>query len=150
LGGSQLTEISQVFYEHICEVRTRSGITVPLTIAEYLALLCERRLRDLEVLAEPSFSQVFLKIVQHPHRDSLQSFGDQTLLALALMPQWTQRRGLQSPHFRMMAVTAYDMAWNLGASDTVAVISRYFETVETFFSQCFGRDCPNPLDKYFH
>lgn len=102
-----MLEIQQQFRSHIRTHCYETGFNMPDLLEDYIVGLLSSRLRETELIPEPSFGERYLQL-QHLNRAALfQEYADQCLFFVSLLPEYGKRRGLDIDYYAKLGISSY-------------------------------------------
>jgi hypothetical protein len=131
LGGTEMTVRSQ-FQTHLYTHADAVGFCAPITLMEYLTDLLADRLRDRDIMAQPSFAERYLSLYQGQRFGDIREFGDDTLFFVSFSPEWGRRRGLDIDYFAAMGISAYYTYSDLVRDPRFTQLGNWFYDLQRF------------------
>jgi len=122
------------FQRHLYAHADSVGFTAPAPLIEYLTDLLAARLRDRDIMPQPSFAERYLMLYQTGRFGDIREFGDDTLFFVSFSPEWGQRRGLDLDYFAAMGISAYYTYSDLVHDDRFTQLGNWFYDLQRFLN----------------
>jgi hypothetical protein len=104
------------FLDCITSHADQQGFCAPPELQWYLAIMLEQHLQDRDLVTDLSFIERYYRVLRDPDPVGLQTFADQVLLAISIMPRLGSRRGISSVYYQTIGSQAY-LVWGLRCQD---------------------------------
>ena len=101
-----MLEIQQQFRSHIQRHCAETGFSIPELLEDYLVGLLSSRLRETEIIPEPSFGERYLQLQQLNRAYLFQEYADQCLFFVSLLPEYGKRRGLDINYYSKLGIAS--------------------------------------------
>ena len=129
-----MLEIQQQFRSHIqthCEL---TGFTIPEMLEDYLVGLLSSRLRETEIIPEPSFGERYLQLQQLNRAHLYQEYADQCLFFVSLLPEYGKRRGLDINYYASLGIASYYTVGDTIRDDRFIQLGNWFHHLQKFLN----------------
>ena len=128
-----------IFYQHIHTHSTETGFEMPLPLEYYLADLLTERLREPELIPQPSFAERYLELYSEHRLSEFKAFADTSLLFVSLMPEYGTRRGLDISYYATLGISVYYTLGDLSRDARFTQLGNWFYHLQRFLSSALGR-----------
>jgi hypothetical protein len=132
--------IRSQFQQHIYTTAEQQGFVAPQALLDYLVDLLADRLRDTDIIPQPSFAERWMQINQRPRLGDLQEFGDQCLFFCSLMPRYGLRRGLTLDYYATLGVSAYYTVGDMSGDVRYTQLGNWFYHLQKFLDSALHPD----------
>ena len=130
------SQFQHYLYQHADSV----GFQAPINLMEYLTDLLAARLRDPDIISQPSFAERYLMLYQTGRFGDIREFGDDTLFFVSFTPEWGRRRGLDLDYFAAMGISAYYTYSDLVHDDRFTQLGNWFYHLQRFLNSALRPD----------
>jgi hypothetical protein len=129
-----MLEIQQQFRSHIRSHCYQTGFNMPDLLEDYIVGLLSSRLRETELIPEPSFGERYLQL-QHLNRAALfQEYADQCLFFVSLLPEYGKRRGLDIGYYATLGIASYYTVGDRIRDDRFIQMGNWFYHLQKFLN----------------
>lgn len=135
-----MLEIQQQFRSHIRTHCDKTGFNVPELLEDYLVGLLSTRLRETEIIPEPSFGERYLQLQQLNRAYLFQEYGDQCLFFVSLLPEYGKRRGLDINYYASLGIASYYTVADRINDDRFIQMGNWFYHLQKFLNSAIHPD----------
>ena len=127
-----MLEIQQQFRSHIQRHCDETGFTIPDLLEDYLVGLLSSRLRETELIPEPSFGERYLQLQQLNRAYLFQEYADQCLFFVSLLPEYGKKRGLDIDYYATLGIASYYAVGDTIRDDRFIQLGNWFHHLQKF------------------
>jgi hypothetical protein len=135
-----MLEIQQQFRSHIRTHCDKTGFNVPELLEDYLVGLLSTRLRETEIIPEPSFGERYLQLQQLNRAYLFQEYADQCLFFVSLLPEYGKRRGLDINYYASLGIASYYTVADRINDDRFIQMGNWFYHLQKFLNSAIHPD----------
>ena len=135
-----MLEIQQQFRSHIRTHCDKTGFNVPELLEDYLVGLLSSRLRETEIIPEPSFGERYLQLQQLNRAYLFQEYADQCLFFVSLLPEYGKRRGLDINYYASLGIASYYTVADRINDDRFIQMGNWFYHLQKFLNSAIHPD----------
>ena len=129
-----MLEIQEQFRSHIRTHCDKTGFNVPELLEDYLVGLLSSRLRETELIPEPSFGERYLQLQQLNRANLYQEYADQCLFFVSLLPEYGRRRGLDINYYASLGIASYYSVGDSVKDDRFIQMGNWFYHLQKFLN----------------
>ena len=129
-----MLEIQEQFRSHIRTHCDKTGFNVPELLEDYLVGLLSSRLRETEIIPEPSFGERYLQLQQLNRAYLFQEYADQCLFFVSLLPEYGKRRGLDINYYASLGIASYYTVGDTIRDDRFIQMGNWFHHLQKFLN----------------
>ena len=129
-----MLEIQQQFRSHIRTHCHKTGFNMPELLEDYLVGLLSTRLRETELIPEPSFGERYLQLQQLNRAHLYQEYADQCLFFVSLLPEYGKRRGLDINYYASLGIASYYSVGDTIRDDRFIQLGNWFYHLQKFLN----------------
>lgn len=145
-----MLEIQAQFRQYLTEHCASTGFEIPTLLEDYLVGLLAARLRDTEIIPQPSFAERYLEIQQLDRAHLYQQFADQCLFFVSLLPEYGRRRGLDIDYYSSLGISAYYSVGDRIQDDRFIQLGNWFYDLQRLLHSAIVPHKPlAQFDRYF-
>jgi len=135
-----MLEIQEQFRSHIRTHCDKTGFNVPELLEDYLVGLLSTRLRETEIIPEPSFGERYLQLQQLNRAHLFQEYADQCLFFVSLLPEYGKRRGLDINYYASLGIASYYTVADRINDDRFIQMGNWFYHLQKFLNSAIHPD----------
>jgi len=135
-----MLEIQEQFRSHIRTHCDKTGFNVPELLEDYLVGLLSTRLRETEIIPEPSFGERYLQLQQLNRAYLFQEYADQCLFFVSLLPEYGKRRGLDINYYASLGIASYYTVADRINDDRFIQMGNWFYHLQKFLNSAIHPD----------
>ena len=129
-----MLDIQQQFRSHIHRHCKETGFTIPDLLEDYLVGLLSTRLRETELIPEPSFGERYLNLQELNRAHLFQEYADQCLFFVSLLPEYGKRRGLDIKYYATLGIASYYSVGDSIQDDRFIQLGNWFYHLQKFLN----------------
>ena len=129
-----MLEIQEQFRSHIRTHCDKTGFNVPELLEDYLVGLLSSRLRETEIIPEPSFGERYLQLQQLNRAHLFQEYADQCLFFVSLLPDYGKKRGLDINYYASLGIASYYNVGDAVRDDRFIQMGNWFYHLQKFLN----------------
>jgi len=129
-----MLDIQQQFRSHIQRHCKETGFTIPDLLEDYLVGLLSTRLRETELIPEPSFGERYLNLQELNRAHLFQEYADQCLFFVSLLPEYGKRRGLDIKYYATLGIASYYSVGDSIQDDRFIQLGNWFYHLQKFLN----------------
>jgi hypothetical protein len=129
-----MLEIQEQFRSHIRTHCDKTGFNVPELLEDYLVGLLSSRLRETELIPEPSFGERYLQLQQLNRAHLFQEYADQCLFFVSLLPDYGKKRGLDINYYASLGIASYYNVGDAVRDDRFIQMGNWFYHLQKFLN----------------
>ena len=129
-----MLDIQQQFRSHIQRHCKETGFTIPDLLEDYLVGLLSTRLRQTELIPEPSFGERYLNLQELNRAHLFQEYADQCLFFVSLLPEYGKRRGLDINYYASLGIASYYSVGDRIQDDRFIQMGNWFYHLQKFLN----------------
>lgn len=129
-----MLDIQQQFRSHIQRHCKETGFTIPDLLEDYLVGLLSTRLRETELIPEPSFGERYLNLQELNRAHLFQEYADQCLFFVSLLPEYGKRRGLDIKYYATLGIASYYSVGDAIQDDRFIQLGNWFYHLQKFLN----------------
>ena len=129
-----MLEIQEQFRSHIRTHCDKTGFNVPELLEDYLVGLLSSRLRETEIIPEPSFGERYLQLQQLNRAHLFQEYADQCLFFVSLLPEYGKKRGLDIDYYATLGIASYYAVGDRIRDDRFIQMGNWFNHLQKFLN----------------
>lgn len=141
-----MLEIQQQFRSHIQSHSSETGFDMPDALEDYLVGLLSSRLRETELIPQPSFGARYLQLQKINRAHLFQEYADQCLFFVSLLPEYGRKRGLDLDYYAALGVASYYAVGDRIRDDRFIQLGNWFNHLQKFLNSAMH---PNTRLKLF-
>ena len=127
-------EIQQQFRSHIQRHCKETGFEIPDLLEDYVVGLLSTRLRETELIPEPSFGERYLNLQELNRAYLFQEYADQCLFFVSLMPEYGKKRGLDIEYYASLGISSYYTVGDKIHDSTYIQLGNWFYHLQKFLN----------------
>ena len=129
-----MLEIQRQFRSHIQRHCDQTGFNMPELLEDYLVGLLSSRLRETEIIPEPSFGERYLQLQQLNRAYLFQEYADQCLFFVSLLPEYGRKRGLDIDYYSSLGIASYYTVGDTIRDDRFIQLGNWFHHLQKFLN----------------
>ena len=129
-----MLEIQQQFRSHIQRHCKETGFEIPDLLEDYIVGLLSTRLRETELIPEPSFGERYLNLQELNRAHLFQEYADQCLFFVSLLPEYGKRRGLDMKYYASLGIASYYSVGDRIQDDRFIQLGNWFYHLQKFIN----------------
>ena len=129
-----MLDIQQQFRSHIQRHCYETGFSIPELFEDYLVGLLSSRLRETEIIPEPSFGERYLQLQQLNRAHLFQEYADQCLFFVSLLPEYGKKRGLDIDYYATLGIASYYTVADTIRDDRFIQLGNWFHHLQKFLN----------------
>jgi len=129
-----MLEIQEQFRSHIHRHCAETGFSMPELLEDYLVGLLSSRLRETEIIPEPSFGERYLQLQQLNRAHLFQEYADQCLFFVSLLPEYGKRRGLDINYYASLGIASYYSVGDAISDERFIQLGNWFYHLQKFLN----------------
>jgi hypothetical protein len=129
-----MLEIQQQFRSHIQRHCNETGFIIPELLEDYLVGLLSSRLRETELIPEPSFGERYLQLQQLNRAHLYQEYADQCLFFVSLLPEYGKKRGLDLHYYASLGIASYYTVGDTVSDTRFTQLGNWFYYLQKFLN----------------
>ena len=145
-----MLEIQEQFRSHIRTHCDKTGFNVPELLEDYLVGLLSSRLRETEIIPEPSFGERSLQLQQLNRAHLFQEYADQCLFFVSLLPEYGKRRGLDINYYASLGIASYYSVGDSVQDDRFIQLGNCFYHLQKFLNSAIHPKTRLELFDFIH
>ena len=126
--------IQQQFRSHIHSHSELTGFTIPELLEDYLVVLLSSRLRETEIIPEPSFGERYMKLQELNRASLYQEYADQCLFFVSLLPEYGKKRGLDINYYASLGISSYYSVGDAISDERFIQLGNWFYHLQKFLN----------------
>jgi len=129
-----MLDIQQQFRSHIQRHCKETGFEIPDLLEDYIVGLLSTRLRETELIPEPSFGERYLNLQELNRAHLFQEYADQCLFFVSLLPEYGKRRGLDMKYYASLGIASYYSVGDRIQDDRFIQLGNWFYHLQKFIN----------------
>ena len=129
-----MLEIQQQFRSHIERHSKETGFRLPERLEDYIVGLLSSRLRETELIPEPSFGERYLNLQELNRAYLFQEYADQCLFFVSLCPEYGEKRGLDIEYYATLGISSYYSVGDKMQDDRFIQMGNWFYYLQKYLN----------------
>ena len=139
----------EIIAEHVHTHAEQVGFSAPEALEYYLVDLLTARIRQTEIIPEPSFAERYLQLYDPKTRPSeIKDFADQCLFFTGLLPEYGRRRGLDMDYYASLGISSYYTVGDITEDDRMIQLGNWFYHLQKFINTAIHPEAKLELFKF--
>ena len=131
----------EIIAEHVHTHAERVGFSAPESLEYYLVDLLTSRIRQTQIIPEPSFAERYLQLYDTKTRPSeIREYADQCLFFTGLLPEYGHRRGLDVDYYASLGISSYYTVGDITEDDRMIQLGNWFYHLQKFLNSALHPD----------
>jgi hypothetical protein len=133
-------DVDSQFRNHLFSHSQKTGFCCPDLLMEYLVSLLSSRIRDCDIIPEPSFAERYLQLYSTRNWADIRQFGDQCLFFTSLLPEYGRRRGLDLDYYAALGISSYYAYGDLTKDSRFTQLGNWFYHLQKFLTSALHHE----------